>query len=289
MFSVPGKYSGGEGNGFSWTQTLQEVSVRAPLPAGTPDGVVRCSFAARRIEMSWEGLECPVPADELNAVIVVDDSLWVVEKDGAEAAVILTLQKAVPTIWDRLFTSAAALPTAPPTLLDAPERTAAPTKQELLRQAKERLGDELDGPSRAKPHVLEGLVDEQRTLSLGMDGLPELPVIIVRGCKGCTITLAPELALIKVQIEHCKQCSVDVQSRCAPGIVEQRPTIRRQHTQRLPSQPGPVLDHPPVCTHPLVEPPSLLHRRVAQGAEKSTSEAAPNPQSNPTAQPQPRP
>jgi len=220
MFSVPGKYSGGEGNGFSWTQTLQEVSVRAPLPAGTPDGVVRCSFAARRIEMSWEGLECPLPADELNAVIVVDDSLWVVEKDGAEAAVILTLQKAVPTIWDRLFTSAAALPTAPPTLLDAPERTAAPTKQELLRQAKERLGDELDGPSRAKPHVLEGLVDEQRTLSFGMDGLPELPVIIVRGCKGCTFTLAPELALIKVQIEHCKQCSIDVQSRVLTETIE---------------------------------------------------------------------
>lgn len=223
MFSVPGQYSGGEGVGYTWTQTLHEITVRVPLPAGVLSSTVHCSFRARRIDLTWDdcGSPAPVPPDELNAVMVVDDSLWVVEagEDGKLPTVLLTLRKAVPAIWERLFTSDPAPPETP-ALLDATVRSAPQTKQELLRQAKERLGEQLDGPTRAKLFTLEGLTDEQRTVSAGSDGLPELPVIILRGCKGCTITLPAELVIIKLQVEHCEHCTVNMESRLLTETTE---------------------------------------------------------------------
>ena len=218
-YHVPGQYSGGSAAGYSWTQTLHEVCIRAPLPP--EGGAASCKFFARRLEVSWVGgAESPVPADrELSAVVVVDDCLWVLERDGGTACLVLTLRKAVPAVWDRLFASDAA-PEAPPELLDGLVRTEPQTKQELLRQAKERLGKELDGPSRAKPFALEGLVDEERTLSAATDGLPELPVLVVRNCRGCKLTLPPELLLIKVQIEQCRDCTITLDSRVLTETIE---------------------------------------------------------------------
>ena len=87
MFSVPGKYSGGAGSGYTWTQTLNEVEIRVPLPADAPDGkAASCKFSARRVEAAWAGGELAgssaLPEEDLNAVVVVDDCLWVVERDA---------------------------------------------------------------------------------------------------------------------------------------------------------------------------------------------------------------
>ena len=68
-YHVPGQYSGGSAAGYSWTQTLHEVCIRAPLPP--EGGAASCKFFARRLEVSWVGgAESPVPADrELNLAI----------------------------------------------------------------------------------------------------------------------------------------------------------------------------------------------------------------------------
>lgn len=215
-FHVPGRYSGGTGAGYSWEQTLADVTVRVPLPA---DANVRCAFSARAVDLSLDAAgTSPLPAEELAAVIVKDDSLWVVEKDGA-STLVLTLHKAVPAVWDRLFASDPA-PESAPALLDGLTRVEPQSKQELLKQAKERLGKELDGPSKAKLHTITGLVDVERTISPSDEGMPELPVIIISGCSGCKLTLAPELIAIKVQVEKCQQTTVDIQSRVLTETVE---------------------------------------------------------------------
>jgi len=219
MMHVPGQYSGGSGTGYTWDQTLQEVSVKVPLAAASSS--VRCSFSARTIDLALdEAGTSPLPAsEELSAVIVTDQSLWVVEKDGGKATLVITLHKAVPAVWDRLFASDPA-PEVAPALLDGLQRTEPPTKQELLKQAKARLADELDGPSRAKPFKLIGLTDVERTIQPTEEGMPELPVLIISGCKGCRLTLAPELSAIKVQVEDCTDTSVDVRARVLTETVE---------------------------------------------------------------------
>ena len=220
MFSVPGQYAGGSRDGYSWTQTLHEVSIRVPLPRDAPEGVVKCAFYPRRLELQWvDDDSSPVPADQLSAVIVVDDCLWVVDRDGSQATAVLTLRKAVPQVWDRLFSSDAA-PESKPELLDGLARSEPQSKSELLRQAKERLAHELDGPSRAKPFVLEALDGQQRVLSAADDGLPELPVLIVRACTGCDLTLPADLTLIKVQVEQCKSCTITLASRVLTETLE---------------------------------------------------------------------
>jgi tetratricopeptide (TPR) repeat protein len=141
MFHVPGRYSGGEAASglFSWTQTLQEVNLKAALPDGTPAGAVRCTFAARKLEVAWGGSDvAPTLTGELSAVVVVDDCLWTVERDGAgKAELLITLRKAVPAVWDRLLATDPA-PEAAPELLDGVGREAPENKAEMLRVAKAR-------------------------------------------------------------------------------------------------------------------------------------------------------
>jgi len=219
MMHVPGQYSGGSGTGYTWDQTLQDVTIKVPL--GASSASVKCSFSARTIKLALdEAGTSPLPAsEELSAVIVTGESLWVVDKDGGAATLVITLHKAVPGVWDRLFASDPA-PEVAPALLDGFKRAEPKSKQELLKEAKARLAGELEGPSRAKPFKLCDLRDVERTITPTEEGMPELPVLIISGCKGCKLTLAPELSVIKVQIEHCTDTRIDVQARVLTEIVE---------------------------------------------------------------------
>ena len=58
MFSVPGKYSGGAADGYSWTQTLSEIELRAPIPRGPPERSVRCTFLAKRLDLAFIEAGC---------------------------------------------------------------------------------------------------------------------------------------------------------------------------------------------------------------------------------------
>ena len=53
MCSVPGKYSGGAADGYAWTQTLSEIELKAPIPRGPPERSVRCTFSAKRLDLSF--------------------------------------------------------------------------------------------------------------------------------------------------------------------------------------------------------------------------------------------
>lgn len=220
MFSVPGRYAGGSGAGFTWQQTLNEIELKAPVPAGPPERSVKCSFAAKRLDLSFmtSGSEPEqIAVGELSAVVVASDCLWSVEDENGGAVAVILLRKAVPQVWNKLFASDPE-PADAPALLDGQERKAPQSKQELLKQAQERLKTELDGPSKAKPFVLEKLVDATRTLQASE--LPELPVLIVRGCSGCTITLPSSVTIIKLQVEQCNNCTLDVGARVLTETVE---------------------------------------------------------------------
>lgn len=221
MFSVPGRYSGGEGTGYAWTQTLNEIELRAPVPESVAQGSVRCTYGARQLDASW-GQDNPSISGELSETVVVDDCLWVVEREGnTSAMLVVTLRKAVPRTWRKLFT-ADAEPEEAPQLLDAPKPVGMSeeqkSKQTMLKEAKARAATELQGPSKAQLHTLAGKMQE--TVVVSAADLPTVALLVVTGCKGCKITLPADANVIKVQIERCEGCTINLHGRVITQLVE---------------------------------------------------------------------
>ena len=193
QFKVPGKYSGGEGSGFSWTQTQNEVEMRAPLPAGA-ESTVRCVFAPRKLELSWQGAPAPIDA-ELSALVAPDGCLWSIEEEGGAKAVVVALRKQVPAVWSKLFASDAE-PAEPPKLLDGVERSTPKSRAELLADAKARANGALNEElGKAKLHMVEG--KNGASVILDAAAMPALPVVFVKGCEDCEVVLAEGAAAIK--------------------------------------------------------------------------------------------
>tara|TARA_B110001452_G_scaffold248150_2_gene234676 strand:- start:1352 stop:3019 length:1668 start_codon:yes stop_codon:yes gene_type:complete len=216
QFSVPGKYSGGAGSGFTWTQTQSEVELRAQLPEGADPKRVKCSFTVRRLELSWEDCGAPIEG-ELSALLALDDCLWSVEEEAGAKTVVATLRKQVPGVWEKLFASDAA-PAEPPKLLDGPERSVPKSKKELLADAKARAKGAIDEPSKAKMHAVEGKSGEVVTLDPA--SMPGLPVIFVKRCEDCEILLPENATAIKVQMQDCKRCVLTIRGKVITETLE---------------------------------------------------------------------
>jgi len=216
MFHVPGKYNGGEGPGYSWTQTQSEVELRAPLPAGA-EGSVRCTFAARTLALSWANAAAPLDA-ELSALVAPDDCLWSVEEEGVAKIVVVSMRKQVKAVWSRLLTSDAE-PAEPPRLIDGAERATPKSKAELLADAKQRakgaLNEEL---GKAKLHMVEGKSGE--VIVLEAAAMPDLPVLFLKKCDGCEVTLPEGTSAIKVQFQGCKRCVLRVSGKVLTETLE---------------------------------------------------------------------
>lgn len=216
QFSVPGKYSGGAGPGFTWTQTQTAVELRASLPEGSDTKKVECSFTVRRLELSWEDCGAPI-AGELSALIALDDCLWSIEEEAGAKSVVATLRKQVPAVWDRLFASDAA-PAEPPTLLDGPVRSVPKSKKELLADAKARAKGAIDEPTKAKMHAVEGKSGEVVTLDPA--SMPGLPVVFVKRCEDCEVCLPESATAIKVQMQDCKRCVLTIRGKVITETLE---------------------------------------------------------------------
>lgn len=132
MLHVPGQYSGGETKEYTWTQTKSELEVRIPLP-DVPEGSVKCDILPRSFMLTFGNTPGVALGGELSAVVVMDDSVWSVERDGVKAVAIISLRKAIPELWTRLLATDAE-PEAAPQLLDGLERKKPMSRQELLRQ-----------------------------------------------------------------------------------------------------------------------------------------------------------
>ena len=187
MFHVPGKYTGGEGPGYAWTQTQSEVELRAPLPAGA-EGSVRCTFSARKLALSWADAAAPLDA-ELSALVAPDDCLWSIEEEAGAKTVVVSLRKQVKAVWSRLLESDAE-PAEAPRLIDGAERSTPKTKAELLADAKARAKGALDEElGKAKLHMVEGRSGEVITLTAAE--MPALPVLYIKRCDDCEVELKP--------------------------------------------------------------------------------------------------
>ena len=100
-----GELPGGEGRGFTWSQTKADVEVCVPLPAGTAASQLAVHLKRTSLRVALKGGQALLEVAQLNAAINADESTWTLE-DGA---VVLTLEKARQGgIWRMLAVEAEA-------------------------------------------------------------------------------------------------------------------------------------------------------------------------------------
>ena len=83
---LPG--NGGRTEKYSWTQTLQEVSVSVPVPAGISSKMLNVKIQSKNIEVGIKG-GAVVVSGALHAAVQLDECLWLLDKNCVE----LTLSK----------------------------------------------------------------------------------------------------------------------------------------------------------------------------------------------------
>nr|DAD36264.1 TPA_asm: hypothetical protein HUJ06_006904 [Nelumbo nucifera] len=86
----PNKGNGLDLENYSWTQTLQEVTVNIPVPRGTKSRFVACEIKKNRLKFGLKGQQ-PIIDGELYQSVKVDDCFWSIE-DEKFISVLLTKQ-----------------------------------------------------------------------------------------------------------------------------------------------------------------------------------------------------
>ncbi|CAN1751130.1 Protein BOBBER 1 [Linum perenne] len=87
-YVIPNKGNGLDLEKYSWTQTLQEVTVLVPVPSGTKSKFVVCDIKKNHLKVGLKG-QPPIIEGELHKPIKVDDCYWSIE-DQNTISVLLT-------------------------------------------------------------------------------------------------------------------------------------------------------------------------------------------------------
>ncbi|XVF10057.1 hypothetical protein REPUB_Repub07fG0150700 [Reevesia pubescens] len=85
---VPNKGNGLDLDKYSWTQTLQEVTVNVPVPSGTRSRFVVCEIKKNHLKVGLKG-QTPVIDGELFQAVKPDDCYWSIE-DNSSLSILLT-------------------------------------------------------------------------------------------------------------------------------------------------------------------------------------------------------
>ncbi|KAG8461132.1 hypothetical protein KFE25_003701 [Diacronema lutheri] len=227
MFHVPGKYSGASAEAFAWTQTRESIELTVPLALDAKGSV---AFGARRLTVrAADGADdAPVLDGELHDVVVVDECVWTREDSPRQLSI--SLRKAVPAVWTRLFLADAE---HSPVLLDGQRRKGAPDP--LAAAAAAAAGAPASAPaapgaahtasrsgalpqSAAVPHVLSGLAAQ--SVELRAADLPPVAVLLLRDCTDLTVRLAPDATVVKVSADGCSRLSLELAGRVTTETCE---------------------------------------------------------------------
>ncbi|GMI71611.1 BOBBER1 [Hibiscus trionum] len=87
-FKAPNKGNGLDLEKYSWTQTLQEVTVNVPVPSGTKSRFVVCEIKKNYFKVGLKG-QPPIIDGELFQAVKPDDCYWSIE-DGCALSILLT-------------------------------------------------------------------------------------------------------------------------------------------------------------------------------------------------------
>ncbi len=86
--------NGGTTDRYVWTQTLSELTVNVPVPAGTKTKMLDIEISNKKLRVGLKGRP-PLIDGELHKRVIVDDSFWTLE----DSDVVLNLQKDNKMEW----------------------------------------------------------------------------------------------------------------------------------------------------------------------------------------------
>ncbi|XP_050226344.1 protein BOBBER 1-like [Mercurialis annua] len=147
---VPNNGNGLDMENHAWTQTLEELTVTIPVPAGTKSRNVVCEIKKKSLKVALKGQETPILDGELFATVKVDDCFWNLE-DNKTISVLMT--KFDRQNWWKSL------------LVGGPEIDTQKAEPEASR-----LGD-LDGETRS---VVEKMMYDQRQKQMGLPTSDEI-------------------------------------------------------------------------------------------------------------------
>ncbi|KAF6166299.1 hypothetical protein GIB67_038960 [Kingdonia uniflora] len=88
---APNSGNGLDLENYSWTQTLQEVTVNIPIPRGTKSRFINFELKKNRLKVGLKGQPPIIEVRDLYETVKVDDCFWSIE-DGSFISVLLTKQ-----------------------------------------------------------------------------------------------------------------------------------------------------------------------------------------------------
>ena len=99
--------NGGITSQYSWTQSLDEVTVSIPLPVGTKSRDIQCTFGCTDLrvhvgsKVDEPNASSPVDVQgKLYAKIKSNESLWSLESSGSSSpTLVISLEKVTATWW----------------------------------------------------------------------------------------------------------------------------------------------------------------------------------------------
>lgn len=86
--------------GYSWTQTEDELEVVVPLPKDATSKDVHVKYLPKSIEVKCQ--KEPLISLSLFARVDPDGCTWTLDRDGDESKLVITMEKADPTSWPRI-------------------------------------------------------------------------------------------------------------------------------------------------------------------------------------------
>ena len=90
--------NGGVCDNYRWMQTLQDLQVSVPVPAGTKAKGMTVEISKTKIKVQLKGSEALIEG-EFHASVKVDDCTWSLGDEGDERLVQITLQKVNQMEW----------------------------------------------------------------------------------------------------------------------------------------------------------------------------------------------
>jgi len=90
--------NGGICDNYRWTQTLQDLQVSVPVPAGTKAKGMTVEISKTKIKVQVKGAEALIEG-EFHAAVKVDDCTWSLGDEEGERLVQITLQKVNQMEW----------------------------------------------------------------------------------------------------------------------------------------------------------------------------------------------
>jgi len=83
---------------YSWTQTLEELVVTVPMPAGIKGNQVVCNIESTNIKLGLKGQD-PILDGKLQKKVNAEEAIWTLETNNTGKCVVVVLEKSNQMEW----------------------------------------------------------------------------------------------------------------------------------------------------------------------------------------------